>query len=184
VYFLFSNLYILNAVRCPYVCSSVTLGVASSVANDVIIRTGAASAEREWRHNENDVIMIIAGLWRYGDWRHVATGCKALVTCSKSFSYLTYHYHGTTIVSVLTAVFQVSLVVVFCQFSSSDCLEREPVRISETGFFQRPIALSVSDSSSGYSSSARPPGCWFRKKERLNIFYSCYSSMVIKATPY
>ena len=24
----------------------------------------------------------------------------------------------------------------------------------------------------------------FRKKERLNIFYSCYSSMVIKATPY
>ena len=37
---------------------------------------------------------------------------------------------------------------------------------------------------SGYSSPARPPGCWFRKKERLNIFYSCYSSMVIKATPY
>jgi len=32
------------------------------------------------RHNENDVIMIIAGLWRYGDWRHVATGCDALVT--------------------------------------------------------------------------------------------------------
>jgi len=23
--------------------------------------------------------MIIAGLWRYGDWRHVATGCNALV---------------------------------------------------------------------------------------------------------
>jgi len=22
--------------------------------------------------------MIIAGLWRYGDWRHVATGCNAL----------------------------------------------------------------------------------------------------------
>jgi len=21
--------------------------------------------------------MIIAGLWRYGDWRHVATGCNA-----------------------------------------------------------------------------------------------------------
>jgi len=23
--------------------------------------------------------MIIAGLWRYGDWRHVTTGCNALV---------------------------------------------------------------------------------------------------------
>jgi len=23
--------------------------------------------------------MIIAGLWRYGDWRHVALGCSALV---------------------------------------------------------------------------------------------------------
>jgi len=50
--------YILNAVRCPYVRSSVTLGVASSVANDVT--------------------MIIAG-WNCGDWRHVATGCNALV---------------------------------------------------------------------------------------------------------
>ena len=41
------------------VISSVTFGVASSVAHDVIMRMGAA-------------IMIIAGLWRYGDWRHVA----------------------------------------------------------------------------------------------------------------
>jgi len=39
---------------------SVTLGVVSSVANDIII--------------------IIAGLWRCGDWRHVATGCNSLVT--------------------------------------------------------------------------------------------------------
>jgi len=31
------------------------------------------------RYNENDVTMTIAGLWRYGDWRHVATGCTALV---------------------------------------------------------------------------------------------------------
>jgi len=46
--------------------TSVTLGVASSVANDVMI------------HDENDVIMIIAGLWRYVDWRHVATGCSDL----------------------------------------------------------------------------------------------------------
>ena len=33
----------------------------------------------KWRHNENDVIMIIAGLWRYRDWRHEAMGCNALV---------------------------------------------------------------------------------------------------------
>jgi len=26
--------------------------------------------------------MIIAGLWRYGDWLHVATGCNALVKAS------------------------------------------------------------------------------------------------------
>jgi len=35
------NLYILNTVRCPYVTYvrlSATLGVASSVANDVIMR--------------------------------------------------------------------------------------------------------------------------------------------------
>ena len=55
------------------------MGVASSVANDVIMRTRAASAVGARRHNDNDVIMITAGLWRYGDWRHVATGCNALV---------------------------------------------------------------------------------------------------------
>jgi len=27
--------------------------------------------------------MIIAGLWRYGDWHHVATGCNALVMYHK-----------------------------------------------------------------------------------------------------
>jgi len=35
-------LYILNAVRCLCVCTSVTVGVASSVANDVIMRMGTA----------------------------------------------------------------------------------------------------------------------------------------------
>jgi len=51
--------------------------------NDVIMRTGAASAASTAgarRHNENDVTMIIAGLSRYGDWRHLATGCTALVS--------------------------------------------------------------------------------------------------------
>jgi len=43
------------------------------------MRTGAASAVGARRHNENDVTMTIAGLWRYGDWRHVATGCTPLV---------------------------------------------------------------------------------------------------------
>jgi len=32
------NLYILNVVRCPYICTSVTVGVASSVSDDIIMR--------------------------------------------------------------------------------------------------------------------------------------------------
>jgi len=44
--------------------------MASSVANDVIMRMVAASARR---HNENDIAMTTADLWRYGDWRHVET---------------------------------------------------------------------------------------------------------------
>ena len=44
------------------------------------MRMGAASAIGATRQNENDVTMTIAGLWRYGDWRHVATGCTALVS--------------------------------------------------------------------------------------------------------
>ena len=41
------------------------------------MRTGAASTVGARRHrpNENDVTMTVAGLRRYGDWRHVATGC-------------------------------------------------------------------------------------------------------------
>jgi len=71
------RLYILNTVRCPYVRASVTVGVASSVADavdksDVLMRMGTAStasAIGTRRHNENDVTMTIAGLWRYVDWR-------------------------------------------------------------------------------------------------------------------
>jgi len=33
--------------------------------------------------------MTITGLWRYGDWRHVATGCTALVPFNNE---LTLHY--------------------------------------------------------------------------------------------
>ena len=51
------------------------------------MRTGAASAvgarSANDEKNENDVIVIIAGLWRYGDWRHVATGCNALVVSTR-----------------------------------------------------------------------------------------------------
>jgi len=43
------------------------------------MRAGAASAVGARPHNENGVTTTIAGLWRYGDWRHVATGCTALV---------------------------------------------------------------------------------------------------------
>jgi len=59
-----------------------TAGARCYNENDVIMRTGAASATSAVdarRHNENDITMTIAGLWRYGDWRHVATGCAALV---------------------------------------------------------------------------------------------------------
>ena len=57
--------------------TSITVGVTSSVANDdenendVIMRTGAASAASTVGarcHNENDITMTIADLWRYGDW--------------------------------------------------------------------------------------------------------------------
>jgi len=64
--------------------TSVTLGVDSSVVNDVIMRIAGLVSGCE-RRNENNVIMTIAGLVadgtgrRYGDWRHVATGCNALV---------------------------------------------------------------------------------------------------------
>jgi len=98
--------YILNAVRCPYVRNGGRAGQLNSEwrhnENDAIIRTGAASAVGAKRHNENDdimrtgaasaasavgarrynendVTMTIAGLWRYGDWQHVSTGCTALV---------------------------------------------------------------------------------------------------------
>jgi len=60
------NLYILNVVRCSCVRSYVRNG-------------GRGQLSSEWRHNENDVTMTITGLWRYGDWRYVATGCTALV---------------------------------------------------------------------------------------------------------
>jgi len=46
------------------------------------MKTGAASAANAVGarcHDENDVTITIAGLWRYGDWRHVATGCTDLV---------------------------------------------------------------------------------------------------------
>jgi len=44
--------------------------------------TGAASAtsaRHQSHHNDKYVTMTIAGLWRYGNWQHVATGCTALV---------------------------------------------------------------------------------------------------------
>ena len=64
------------------------------------MRTGAASAAsavEAIRHNENDVTMTIAGLWRYGDWRHVATGCTALVDFNNSVNIVLLHIGFTTI---------------------------------------------------------------------------------------
>jgi len=50
----------------------------------IIIKRGKVSVRTSVtvsmvRSVANDVTMTIAGLWRYGDWRHVATGCTALV---------------------------------------------------------------------------------------------------------
>ena len=64
---------------------NISLGqVVSTSKNRLNVRTFVRNAGRgqlssERRHNENDVVMIIAGLRRYGDWRHVATNCNALV---------------------------------------------------------------------------------------------------------
>ena len=74
-----NNFYILNAVRCPYV-------------------TYVCNAGRD----ANDVIMRIAGLVgddtgrRYGDWRHVATGCNALVIIIMTMymALLSWRGHG------------------------------------------------------------------------------------------
>jgi len=58
------------------------------------------------RH-ENDVIMIIAGLVadstgrRYGDWRHVATGCNALVILEYLIIYGNYGVHAPHCLSLL-----------------------------------------------------------------------------------
>ena len=52
---------------------SVTLGVARSVANDVIMRIACFVAAGTCR--------------RYNDWRHVVTGCNALVAVKVNGQY-------------------------------------------------------------------------------------------------
>ena len=61
------------------------------------MRTGLQAPRR---HNENDVTITIAGLWRYGDWRHVATGCTAIVIIAASRVLLTF-YTGQSAVDAL-----------------------------------------------------------------------------------
>jgi len=51
-----------------YIKVSVRMYVRSYVRNG-----GRDQLSSEWCHNQNDVIMRIAGLWRYGEWQHVAT---------------------------------------------------------------------------------------------------------------
>ena len=75
-----NHLYILNVVRCPYVRNGGR-GKRSRQGR----HNENGGCERPRRHNENDVIIIIAGLWRYGDWRHVATGCNAVVTLNTCY---------------------------------------------------------------------------------------------------
>jgi len=45
-----------------------------SVVRSYVRNCGRGQLSSGRRHNENDVTVTIAGLWRYGDWRHVATG--------------------------------------------------------------------------------------------------------------
>ena len=54
---------------------------------------GAASAVGARCDNESDVLMIIAGLWKYGDWRHVVTGCNALVFLRSTVYSATANYN-------------------------------------------------------------------------------------------
>jgi len=57
--------------------TSVTVGVTSSVVNDVIMRTGAASAVGAICHNENDLtITTEMKIWRLAT---CGAGCTALV---------------------------------------------------------------------------------------------------------
>jgi len=56
---------------------------------------------REWRHNDSDVTMIISGLVaggtgrKYDDWRHVATGCNAVVNNEHPQNMSTAIYYRT-----------------------------------------------------------------------------------------
>jgi len=62
-----------------------------------VMRTGAtsaASAVGVRRHNENDVTMTTAGLWRYGNWRHVATGCTLVYSKNNHSAFLSRKKHS------------------------------------------------------------------------------------------
>jgi len=61
------------------------------------MRTGAAtaaSAVDARRHNQNDVTITIAGLWRYGDWLRVTTGCTGLLFLKKDLPSLFLRFFG------------------------------------------------------------------------------------------
>ena len=66
-------------VRCLYVHSYVRNSVCDELSSEWRNDENRGCEHRAIRHNENDVTMTIAGLWRHGDWRHMATGCTALV---------------------------------------------------------------------------------------------------------
>ena len=50
--------------------------------------------------------MTIAGLWRYGDWRHVATGCSALVVREDGSGRYHFRFVGVRVIDggLLTVV--------------------------------------------------------------------------------
>ena len=59
------------------------------------MRTRAAIGARR----ANDVIMIIAGLWRYGNWRHVATGCSDLVLLENVMKKMHFCHFSSSFIS-------------------------------------------------------------------------------------
>jgi len=71
---------VFNVIKFYFSCSFSIIPLlycCATIYGKIKVFNGSATGAR--RHNENDVTMTIAGLLRYGDWRHVATGCTALV---------------------------------------------------------------------------------------------------------
>jgi len=57
--------------------------------------------------------MTVGGLWIYGDWRHVATGCTALVCCEQ-YKAETVTVEVTLMVTLLLQASEMRFFVQLC----------------------------------------------------------------------